>query len=68
MLNELIYALKRKTLYKKDRNRMKIKGKIFHSHEHPVGQQERVLNGHRKINRHSLRNEKSRKDGNVKES
>lgn len=47
---------------------MKIKGKIFHSHEHPVGQQERVLNGHRKINRHSLRNEKSRKDGNVKES
>ena len=38
------------------------------NHEHPVGQQERVLNGHRKINRHSLRNEKSRKDGNVKES
>ena len=32
--------------------------KNFHSHEHPVGQQERVLNGHGKINRHSLRNEK----------
>ena len=40
----------------------------FHNHEHPVGQQERVVNGHRKINRHTAEWKKSRKDGNVKES